>query len=192
MLHWWQSSPPPWLSPASRTSSVGSESEKNKEREPLVSGSFKLNPTGSVLINRTRQGWKEARVVIWQVHLTCSTPSMCASISWITLASRSASSAERRPLLIFSAKCLMSLWASSSNEWSGWSSEVCFSKSCSSQRKHVRPVPRHRDQSRTKKMKASPWPAARIEGSSGPVWSSDHPEPASPCSHACFAVKEYK
>lgn len=61
--------------------------------------------------------------------LTCSIPSMCASISWMTLASLSASSAERRPLLIFSAKCLMFLWASKRYGWSGWSSEVCLSRS---------------------------------------------------------------
>lgn len=62
-------------------------------------------------------------------ELTCSTPSMCASISWMTLASRSASSAERRPLLIFSASRLMSLWASSRYAWSGWSSAVCLRRS---------------------------------------------------------------
>lgn len=65
--------------------------------------------------------------------LTCSTPSMCASISWMTLASLSASSAERLPLLIFSASRLMSLWASSKYGWSGWSSGVCLSKSLNKQ-----------------------------------------------------------
>ena len=69
-------------------------------------------------------------------YLTCSTPSMCASISWMTLASLSASSAERRPLLIFSASRLMSLWASSKYAWSGWSSGVCLSRSLSKQHEH--------------------------------------------------------
>lgn len=57
-------------------------------------------------------------------------PSIWASISWMTLVSLSASSAERRPLLIFSANRLMSLCASNRKEWSGWSSAVCFSRSC--------------------------------------------------------------
>lgn len=69
-------------------------------------------------------------------YLTCSTPSMCASISWMTLASLSASSAERRPLLIFSASRLMSLWASSKYAWSGWSSGVCLSRSLNKQHEH--------------------------------------------------------
>lgn len=61
--------------------------------------------------------------------LTCSTPSMCASISCMTRVSRSTSSALCRPLLILSANRFMFFWASSRCEWSGWSSGVCFSKS---------------------------------------------------------------
>lgn len=36
----------------------------------------------------------------------------------------------------------------------------------------------------------SPWPEAHIEGSSGRAWSSGHPEPASLCSRAYFALKK--
>lgn len=136
---------------------------------------------------------KIMNLLSYKENLTCSTPSMCASISWMTLVSLSASSAERRPLLIFSANRLMFLWASSRYAWSGWSSAVCFSRSyktnasnmwikCLSTQGFHRPT-------QGKSADCLPWPAARIEGSSGRVWSSDLPAPVSPCSHACIAVE---
>lgn len=55
---------------------------------------------------------------------------MWDSISCTILAFLSTSSALFMPLLILSATCLMLRWASMRKGWSGWSSGVCFSRSC--------------------------------------------------------------
>lgn len=113
--------PPPWPFPVLRTSSVGSGSNTHIKRRVITTS------------------YSEAQMLhrYSDEYLTCSTPSMCASISWMTLASLSASSAEWRPLLILSASRLMSLWASSRYKWSGWSSGVCLSRSLNKQGKRL-------------------------------------------------------
>lgn len=55
---------------------------------------------------------------------------MWDSISCTIRAFLSTSSALFMPLLILSATCLMLRWASMRKGWSGWSSGVCFSRSC--------------------------------------------------------------
>lgn len=138
--------PPPWPFPVSKTSSVGSGSNGHTYKEVIRTEKYLLE-VGDI----TETSWLHVCISFYgQKHksvcqenclytfryLTCSTPSMCASISWMTLASLSASSAERRPLLIFSASRLMSLWASSKYAWSGWSSGVCLSRSLNKQHGH--------------------------------------------------------
>lgn len=72
---------------------------------------------------------------------TSSIPSMWDSISCTIRAFLSTSSALFMPLLILSATCLMLRWASMRKGWSGWSSGVCFSRSCHGDRDRLSPLP---------------------------------------------------
>lgn len=72
---------------------------------------------------------------------TSSIPSMWDSISCTIRAFLSTSSALFMPLLILSATCLMLRWASMRKGWSGWSSGVCFSRSCHGDRAGLSPLP---------------------------------------------------